>query len=454
MSRGVRSMNGINNIEVNNIEFPDGSTISSASSLVQLDTNNNFTGNNTFNVNLPTSTKTPLIGDINNNTMLNKASADLLYSQTDENDYPTAFTRNGTTGVITLTTADTGTPLSGDTTFTSITDAQILAIGDNTTAIATNTTAIGDIRTDIATNTTAIGNNTTDIATNTTAIGNNTTDIATNTTNIGTTNEKTDINTENISTINTAITRIDASLSSLQTQINNIITFNPNDSYTFAGNNTFTGDNNFTGDNTFTNALMTGVVVQTKYHHEKAQIFTTQTGGSNTDFYTRLEMSPTNFFVSLTPKSLKSYIRVSVVAHYSLTNTQTQNDWWSAVRLFRNGNELTDANNTRGGVIGTPTSIGECWIMNTAGQYTADFNVNFVRQISGTYLDTDDNKWDENGNVRYSIAIRGNIFGIAPSTNQQKLCLNGSFSGQITGNNQRPVATSYIQLEEIYIPPT
>ena len=34
----ARSMNGINNIEVNNIEFPDGSTISSASNLVQLDT--------------------------------------------------------------------------------------------------------------------------------------------------------------------------------------------------------------------------------------------------------------------------------------------------------------------------------------------------------------------------------------------------------------------------------
>ena len=38
-----RSMNGINDIEVNEVQFPDGSTISSASNLVQLDTNNNFT---------------------------------------------------------------------------------------------------------------------------------------------------------------------------------------------------------------------------------------------------------------------------------------------------------------------------------------------------------------------------------------------------------------------------
>jgi len=72
-------MNGINNIEVNNIEFPDGSTISSASNLVQLDTNNVFTGNTAYENNLPTSNVNPLVGDINNNTMLNKFSADKLY---------------------------------------------------------------------------------------------------------------------------------------------------------------------------------------------------------------------------------------------------------------------------------------------------------------------------------------------------------------------------------------
>jgi len=80
----VRSMNGINNIEVNEVEFPDGSTITSAQNLVQLDTNNNFTSNNTFNVNLPTSDVNPELENINNNTMLNKHSADKLYIGNDE----------------------------------------------------------------------------------------------------------------------------------------------------------------------------------------------------------------------------------------------------------------------------------------------------------------------------------------------------------------------------------
>lgn len=156
-----RSMNGINNIEVNDIEFADGSTISSASSLVQLDTNNNFIGNNTFNVNLPTSSVNPNLIDINDNTILNKHAGDKLYSATDENDFTTAFDRDGTTGEITLTTANTGTPLSGDTSITSITDAEITAIGTNTSNIATNTTTISTHTTAIATNTSAIGSLTT-----------------------------------------------------------------------------------------------------------------------------------------------------------------------------------------------------------------------------------------------------------------------------------------------------
>tara|TARA_R110001599_G_scaffold4190_2_gene22038 strand:+ start:66 stop:1262 length:1197 start_codon:yes stop_codon:yes gene_type:complete len=131
-------MNGINNIEVNNIEFPDGSTISSASNLVQLDTNNNFTGNNTYNTNLPTSDVNPDLVDINNNTMLNRFSADKLYSA-DTNDYITAFSRDGTTGIITLTQADTGTPITSKN-YTSITDNEITAIGTNTGAISTLTT--------------------------------------------------------------------------------------------------------------------------------------------------------------------------------------------------------------------------------------------------------------------------------------------------------------------------
>jgi len=184
----ARSMNGINNIEINEVQFPDGSTITSASNLVQLDTTNDFTSNNSFNNNLPTSTKTPEVGDLTDVMILNKYSADLLYSGTDENDYPTAFTRNGTTGEITLTTADTGTPLTGDTTFTSITDEQILEIGVNTnkvgitptqaTAISNNTAKVGITTTQataISNNTAKVGITTTQataITNNTTAIGN------------------------------------------------------------------------------------------------------------------------------------------------------------------------------------------------------------------------------------------------------------------------------------------
>ena len=134
-----RSMNGINDIEVNEVQFPDGSTISSASNLVQLDTNNNFTAFNTYNENLPTSTKTPE----SDNQFTTKSYVD----NQDANDYPTAFTRNGTTGDITLTTANTGVPLSGDTTITSITNAEILQIATNTGDIEDNTLAITGLTT-------------------------------------------------------------------------------------------------------------------------------------------------------------------------------------------------------------------------------------------------------------------------------------------------------------------
>jgi hypothetical protein len=102
-----------------------------------LDTNNNFTGNNTFNTNLPTSDVNPDLGNINDNTMLNRFSADKLYS-TDTNDFITAFSRDGTTGIITLTQADTGTPITSKN-YTSITDNEITAIGTNTGAISTLT---------------------------------------------------------------------------------------------------------------------------------------------------------------------------------------------------------------------------------------------------------------------------------------------------------------------------
>ena len=152
----ARSMNGINNIEVNNIEFPDGSTISSASNLVQLDTNNNFTGNNTYNTNLPTSDVNPDLVNINNNTMLNRFSADKLYS-TDANNFITAFSRDGTTGTITLTQSDTGDPITSKS-YTSITDDEITAIGTNAGAISTLSTTVGNNATAIGTNTTAISN--------------------------------------------------------------------------------------------------------------------------------------------------------------------------------------------------------------------------------------------------------------------------------------------------------
>jgi hypothetical protein len=204
-----RSMNGINDIEVNEVQFPDGSTISSASNLVQLDTNNNFTSFNTFNVNLPTSTLDPVIGDIAGNTILNKNSADKLYATTDTNDYPTAFTRNGTTGEITLTTADTGIPLSGDTTITSINDAQIAQITTNANNIATNTNDIATNTNDIATNTNNIATNTNDIATNTANITTNTNNIASNTANITTNTSNIATNTANITTNTNDIATLD-----------------------------------------------------------------------------------------------------------------------------------------------------------------------------------------------------------------------------------------------------
>ena len=404
MSRGVRSMNGINNIEVNNIEFPDGSTISSASSLVQLDTNNNFTGNNTFNVNLPTSTKYPIKVEINDNTILNKHSADLLYSETDENDYPTAFTRNGTTGVITLTTANTGTPLIGDTSFTSITDAQITQITTNTANISTNTNDITD----------------------------NTNNITTNTTNIAT-------NLASISSIN-------ASIISLQAQINAISTFDPTQSYTFTGNNTFTGTN------TFDDALIKGQVVQTISNHERREIQTQATNneGASEDYYVNLGRTPTNFYGRITLKNPNSWVRITVVVHISMNANLTQNSWWNGVRLMRNNTYVREAINDRGSS-STYKQEGNCWVMNTFGCNTlgsANWGSNFVNQISGTYIDKSPTL-GEFDYIDYSVAIRPNVYAQYPTTAQQQIRLNGSFNQGSVGA-ERPAPTSFIQVEEIY----
>lgn len=125
----ARSMNGINNIEINEVQFPDGSTITSASNIVQLDTTNDFTSNNSFNTNLPTSTKEHLVNELTDNMILNKKSADKLYSTTDNNDFITGFSRDGTTGEITLTQSNTGTPITSKA-ITNITDDQLTEIGN------------------------------------------------------------------------------------------------------------------------------------------------------------------------------------------------------------------------------------------------------------------------------------------------------------------------------------
>ena len=105
----ARSMNGINNIEINEVQFPDGSTITSASNLVQLDTTNDFTSNNSFNSNLPTSTKEHAVGELTDNMILNKKSADLLYVGNDE--ISECFDGASITGRdITLTRVDNANP--------------------------------------------------------------------------------------------------------------------------------------------------------------------------------------------------------------------------------------------------------------------------------------------------------------------------------------------------------
>ena len=119
---------------------------------------------------------------------------------------------NGDIGpVVALTTNDI--PVFTDKNYT--TDAEILAIGTNTTNIGINTTDIGTNATNIGTNATDIGTNTTDIGTNTTNIGNNTTDIGTNTTNIGT-------NTTDIGTNVTAISLNTAKVSFPEAPIDGI----------------------------------------------------------------------------------------------------------------------------------------------------------------------------------------------------------------------------------------
>jgi len=276
----VRSMNGINNIEVNEVEFPDGSTITSAQNLVQLDTNNNFTSNNTFNVNLPTSDVNPDLIHINNNTMLNKHSADKLYIGNDE--ISECFNGASITGRdITLTRIDgeneevisipetslstcvlkTGTqtiddvktftsfPVKSGTTLTDLTptaDGQLTPKKYLDHKLGVIDTIIDEIRDNVyddAEITTANNVNTltlkrpdggsggntaltlpqTDLTSVNSAIATNTTNIATNTTNIATNTTNIATNTTNIATNTTNIATNTTNIATNTTAISNLV---------------------------------------------------------------------------------------------------------------------------------------------------------------------------------------------------------------------------------------
>ena len=118
---------------------------------------NVYTGTNTFNVNLPTSSETPTSGA----QLITKAYADATYSTgVNTNDYVTGFSRNALTGAVTITQSDTGTPITSES-YTSITDTQINAIGTNTGNITTNASNISTNTGNITTNGTNISNLTT-----------------------------------------------------------------------------------------------------------------------------------------------------------------------------------------------------------------------------------------------------------------------------------------------------
>jgi len=132
---------------------------------------NVFTGTNTFNVNLPTSSVTPTSGS----QLITKSFADATYSTgTNTNDYVTGFSRNALTGAVTITQANTGTPITSES-YTSITDAQINAIGTNTGNITTNASNISTNTGNITTNASNISTNASNISTNGTNISNLTT---------------------------------------------------------------------------------------------------------------------------------------------------------------------------------------------------------------------------------------------------------------------------------------
>ena len=211
-------------------------------------------------------------------------------------------------------------------------------------------------------------------------------------------------------------------------------------------------DITFTGTTSFSQpALIEGAVVQIKRQHAKtsAASGTNNTAGT-TDEYVNLSRSPTNFFVEITPYSVNSDLRVSVVASVSYNNGG-QYSYWVAGRLYRNDADIADCINDRAQNIGTNADArrrGTGWICSTAGQsVTNNFQSNFVRQLSGIYLD--ENPTQVLGKVKYSLAIRQSTFSNAPFVNEIQLN-----EGYIAPGTNRPAGTSYIQVEEIYHAPT
>ena len=113
----ARSMNGLNDIEVNEITFEDGSTLTSTEEVAFINKNNNYTALNSYSI-LPFKTGTGT--DLNPINAGDMATKHFVEAQTDNNDYITAFTHDATNGNIVLTQADTGTPV-GTTTLTGAT---------------------------------------------------------------------------------------------------------------------------------------------------------------------------------------------------------------------------------------------------------------------------------------------------------------------------------------------
>jgi len=216
----------------------------------------------------------------------------------------------------------------------------------------------------------------------------------------------------------------------------------------------FTGENTFSKTQTFTQpALIEGAVVQIKRAHSKStKISGTNNTSGDAGGFINLAKSPTLFFVDIEPFSVNSDLRVTVVCCYSVI-PYGQAGFWQTCRLFRNNLEIPEANNDRSGATDDNTSRGRGtgWISSTAGQDSNanTFNSNFIRQVSGIYLDTSPTQVSDK--VSYSLAIR-----------QAQQTPNGDFGNTITLNEgynassfndpnaNRPCATSYIQVEEIY----